>query len=267
MTLNIVAILILPFLIIGIINRIKALMVGRRGQNLLQPLYHFFKLLQKDEVVSRSSSVITHIAPAMALAATICASFFVPFLNQRSILGFKGDFLLVMYLIAFAKGVMVLAAMDSGSSFEGMGASREISFTAFLEPAFLLIFASLIYREFLSPLSVLITRHSVDIHNVWSLIIALLIAIALYIMLLVESARVPFDDPNTHLELTMIHEVMILDFSGFSLALIHYTSALKLLIYRSAEHTYELKSPNTISYYVFCLKNNTKQTTLLSLPK
>jgi formate hydrogenlyase subunit 4 len=138
-----------------------------------------------------------------------------------------------MYLLALAKGAMVLAALDTGSSFEGMGASREISFTAFLEPAMILVLGSLIYAIGIRSVSDLVIIHVINFNDVWSIMIAVLTALALFVMLLVESARVPFDDPATHLELTMIHEVMILDYSGFSLALIHYTAALKMLIYAS----------------------------------
>ncbi|MDD2331060.1 MAG: NADH-quinone oxidoreductase subunit H [Candidatus Cloacimonetes bacterium] len=229
----IVMIIFLPLLLPGIINRSKAIMAGRKGQSIFQPYYHFAKLLGKDEVVSSTAGFITRIAPLIALAATLVAALFIPMGWQKSVLGFGGDFVLVLYLLALAKGIMVLAAMDSGSSFEGMGASRELSFTAFLEPAFMLILSALIYNGSLQSLASIISWHSINFHEVWSLISALLIASALYIMLLVEAARVPFDDPNTHLELTMIHEVMILDYSGFSLALIHYTAALKMLIYCS----------------------------------
>ncbi|MCB5267789.1 MAG: NADH-quinone oxidoreductase subunit H, partial [Candidatus Cloacimonetes bacterium] len=153
--------------------------------------------------------------------------------RSSSLLSFQGDFILVLYLLALAKGIMVLAAMDSGSSFEGMGASREISFTAFLEPAFMLIMAGLIFTSGFTSLNSLLDSYIINNHEVWSLVVGAFTIFALFIMLLVESARVPFDDPNTHLELTMIHEVMILDYSGFSLGLIHYTAALKMLIYAS----------------------------------
>lgn len=233
MILNLLAIALLPLVMIGIINRTKAIMVGRKGQSILQPLYHFWKLLAKSEVRSHTGGFLTVWAPLVAMAATVVAAFFVPMLTQRSILAFRGDFLLLMYLLALAKGAMVLAALDTGSSFEGMGASREISFTAFLEPAMILVLGSLIYAIGIRSVSDLVIIHAINFNDVWSIMIAVLTALALFVMLLVESARVPFDDPATHLELTMIHEVMILDYSGFSLALIHYTAALKMLIYAS----------------------------------
>lgn len=226
-------ILLLPLFMSGLISRVKAIMVGRKGQSLLQPYYHFLKLLRKEEVISSSASFITRLAPSIALSATLCAALFVPVGRSSSLLSFQGDFILVLYLLALAKGIMVLAAMDSGSSFEGMGASREISFTAFLEPAFMLIMAGLIFTSGFTSLNSLLDSYIINNHEVWSLVVGAFTIFALFIMLLVESARVPFDDPNTHLELTMIHEVMILDYSGFSLGLIHYTAALKMLIYAS----------------------------------
>ncbi len=233
MILNILAIAILPMLIPGIINRVKAILVGRKGQSLFQPYYHFWKLLNKSEVISDTASWLTIFAPLMALIAVFCAALFVPMFSGKTILSFKYDFVVFVYLLSLAKGIMVLAAMDSGSSFEGMGASREISFTAFLEPAFMLIMGSLLFGGQTNTMAELVNGHIVNTGNSWNALVAVLTIVALYIMLLVESARVPFDDPSTHLELTMIHEVMILDYSGFSLALIHYTASLKLLLYAS----------------------------------
>ncbi|HPI25910.1 MAG TPA: NADH-quinone oxidoreductase subunit H [Candidatus Cloacimonadota bacterium] len=230
---NILIILLLPLFVPGLISRVKAIMVGRKGQSLLQPYYHFLKLLRKDEVISSSASFITRLAPSLALSATLCAALFVPIGLSESIFSFRGDVVLVLYLLALAKGIMVFAALDSGSSFEGMGASREISFTAFLEPAFILIMASLIFSAGFNSLNGLLHSYSIGGQGVWNIVVGAFTVFALYLMLLVESARVPFDDPNTHLELTMIHEVMILDYSGFSLGLIHYTAALKMLIYSS----------------------------------
>jgi len=230
---NILYILFLPLFLPGLISRVKAIMVGRKGQSLFQAYFHFTKLLQKDEVISHSASFITRLAPLLALSATLVSALMIPFGSIHTLLGFKGDLVLVLYLLALSKGIMVLAALDSGSSFEGMGASREISFTAFLEPAFILILAGLIYSSGFNSLSQILNSQVIKGQETWSLIIGIFTIIALYIMLLVEGSRVPFDDPATHLELTMIHEVMVLDYSGFSLGLIHYTAALKMLIYSS----------------------------------
>lgn len=233
MIINLIFILFLPLLFIGVITKTKAVWAGRKGASVIQPFFHFAKLMRKHELHSTSSGVIFRHAPAIALAASFCAALLVPFGTNQAILSFRGDFFLFMSLLALAKAVMVLAAMDVGSSFEGMGASREISFTAFLEPAFLLIIGSLAYSGGFDSLSQLFYQHTVHVHNEWSVIIAVLTALALFIMMLVEGARVPFDDPATHLELTMIHEVMVLDTSGINLAMVHYSAALKVQIYAS----------------------------------
>lgn len=233
MFINLLLILLLPLVFVGIVTKIKALWAGRKGPSILQPVFTCLKLCRKQEVHSKSSGLIFRIAPSLALAASLMAALFVPFGGREATFSFRGDFVLFMYLLAFAKAVMVLAAMDTGSSFEGMGASREISFTAFLEPAFFLTIASLVYAGGVDSMGQLFYRHTIELSNAWSVIVAVMTALALFIMLLVEGARVPFDDPATHLELTMIHEVMVLDSSGINLALVHYTAALKVQIYAS----------------------------------
>ncbi|MCK9585112.1 MAG: NADH-quinone oxidoreductase subunit H [Candidatus Cloacimonetes bacterium] len=230
---NILCIIFFPLVFMGLIHRVKAIMVGRKGKSLWQNQRDFIKLLQKGEVLSVNATAITRIAPVLSLAATLTAALFVPFLSTRTLLCFRGDFILVIYLLTLSKGIMALAAMDSGSSFQGMGTSRELSFTDFLEPAFFLIIAALIISVGAGSLSAIFALQNLVSGGIWNVFASLFIAIALYIILLVESCRVPFDDPATHLELTMIHEVMVLDYSGFSLAVIHYTGALKIFIYAS----------------------------------
>ncbi len=250
---NLIFFLIFPLLILGIVHKVKAIMVGRVGKSVFQNCRDFIKLLQKDEVISHHATVITRIAPVLAMAATITAALFVPFIHSKAIFSFTGDYILVIYLLSLAKGVMVLAAMDSGSSFQGMGTSRELSFTAFLEPAFFLIIAAIIFSTGSGSISELFTSQSVVYTRSWDVFASLSIAVALYIMMLVEGCRVPFDDPATHLELTMIHEVMVLDFSGFSLAIIHYTAALKVFIYASLISHLILPTGASIWLYLFSM--------------
>lgn len=228
---NLIFIIFLPLIFVGLITKTKAVWAGRKGPSLLQPYYNFFKLLRKSEIHSISSGIVFRIAPVLAMVSVFCAAMLVPFGSKESLISFKGDFFLFMSLLALSKAATVIAAMETGSSFEGMGASREISFTAFLEPAFLLIIGSLAYSVGFDSMGSLFYMHSVNIFNEWSVIIAILTAMALFIMMLVEGARVPFDDPATHLELTMIHEVMVLDTSGINLAFVHYSAALKMVIY------------------------------------
>ncbi|MDD2714986.1 MAG: NADH-quinone oxidoreductase subunit H [Candidatus Wallbacteria bacterium] len=219
--LNLLIIFVFPLLFIGIINCEKAWWAGRIGPRLLQPYHDFIRLLKKGTVISTTSSQIFGIAPALNLGAVILAGLLLPLVNKKSLLSFEGDFIVFAYLLALAKFASILSAMDVGSSFEGMGASRRITFSAFVEPAFLMILATLATTSGCTSFSrifdVLRSAPQVQILSIG------LCSAAFFIMLLTEGSRVPVDDPNTHLELTMIHEVMILDNSGPDLA--YYTLA------------------------------------------
>jgi formate hydrogenlyase subunit 4 len=233
MIINIVFILFLPLMFLGIINRVKSVWAGRKGPSLLQPYYDFAKLMRKNEVISSSTSFVFDMAPSISLACILGAAMFVPFGHYRAVISFQGDFILFVYLLAMAKFFSVLGALDTGSSFEGMGASRELSYTSFLEPAFIMVVGSLVYAGGLGSLSQLVSFHSINLTDQWSVIISVLTVLNLFIIMLIEGCRVPFDDPNTHLELTMVHEVMVLDNSGPNLAYTMYGSALKLNIFTS----------------------------------
>jgi len=213
----------------GIINRIKAYYGGRKGRPLLQLYFDLFKLLQKGEVISRTTTWVFAAGPSVYLAAVICALLFVPFGAVRAPLGFAGDFILMAYLLAFGRFALVLAALDTGSAFEGMGASREAAFSSLAEPVIFLSFLA-IGGDMLPSLHALCHNASTQI---WTFARPelLLIPVVLFVLLLVENCRIPVDDPNTHLELTMIHEVMILDHSGPNLAFILYASSLKLWLF------------------------------------
>ena len=223
--------LILAPLLPGIINRVKAKFAGRRGKPLLQTYYDLARLLRKSEVVGRTATWTFAAGPGVALAATLCALALLPLGGAASPLGFGGDFLLAAYLLGMGRFALVLAALDTGSSFEGMGASREAAFSALAEPVLFLAFLVL------TSLSLDLGRHTgqgMDLAAAFSLSAmfggqaagAWLAGRAE--LLLVENCRIPVDDPNTHLELTMIHEVMVLDHSGPNLAMIIYGAALKL---------------------------------------
>jgi formate hydrogenlyase subunit 4 len=220
--------LIFPLLFPGIIMRVKARWAGRKGAPVIQPFFDFFKLLRKGEVVSGQTSFIFAIAPSISLAALIAAASVVPVGNIPAIVCFRGDFLFFAAMLSLSKFMTVLNAMDTGSSFEGMGASREMSFGVFVEPAFLITIASVAYLSGYTSLSDILVLFKAEAG--WSVIITLLAAAALFIMLLIEGCRVPVDDPTTHLELTMIHEVMVLDNSGVDLAFIHYAAGLKMYL-------------------------------------
>ncbi|HQT91950.1 MAG TPA: NADH-quinone oxidoreductase subunit H [Candidatus Kryptobacter bacterium] len=217
-----------PLFFIGLINKVKAAWAGRKGPPLLQPYYDFYKLLRKGEVISRTTSFVFKIAPSMDVAAVLLALLIVPLPILGSVVHFEGDFVLFAYALSLAKFLTVIAALDTGSSFEGMGASREVTYSTIVETAFFVIIGSL----------ALLTHHvsfdtifaAVGSTSGFTPLIKILLVVSLFIMLLAEGSRVPVDDPNTHLELTMIHEVMVLDYSGPDLAFIQYAGALKMTI-------------------------------------
>lgn len=215
--------LVLPLLFIGIINKTKALISGRKGASIFQPYFDVFKLVKKGLVISETTSFLFQLAPSINLACMIMAGLLL------CVFHFEGDFILFAYILALGKFFTVIAAMDTGSSFEGMGASREVSYTSLVEPAFFIIISSIcaighIY-SFESLSNILLFNH-----KIWVLIVVLAV-FALFLMMLIEGSRTPVDDPTTHLELTMIHEAMVLDNSGVDLGFILYASALKMMLF------------------------------------
>lgn len=216
----------------GIINRVKARFAGRQGKPVLQLYYDLAKLLRKSEVLSTSSTWVFQAAPAIVLATALFSLILLPFAGEPSLLAFQGDFILAAYLLGMGRFALNLAALDTGSPFEGMGASREAAFSALAEPVLFFCFLALARVGPASPMPELSlsAMFSGAPLAAWSQgkPELLLIPVVLFILLLVENCRIPVDDPNTHLELTMIHEVIILDHSGPSLAFILYASALKL---------------------------------------
>lgn len=215
--------LILPFMFTGVINKLKALISGRKGASIFQPYFDFFKLMKKGIVISETTSFIFQIAPSINLTCMILAGFLL------CVFHFEGDFILFAYVLALGKFFTIISAMDTGSSFEGMGASREASYTSLVEPAFFIIISSICAINKIYSFESLYKILSLD-HKMWNLIIILSV-IALFLMILVEGSRTPIDDPTTHLELTMIHEAMILDNSGVDLGFIFYANALKMLLF------------------------------------
>jgi formate hydrogenlyase subunit 4 len=213
-------------LLLGVINRTKALFAGRVGQPLLQPYHDLGKLLRKGAVYSRTTTWLFRAGPIVGLAAVLVALAIVPLGGVPALLAFPGDLVLFAYLLGLARFVTVTAALDTGSSFEGMGASREVCFAALAEPALLLALAAVARETGALSLSAMYAGTAVAVWTRAALPLALVTA-ALAVVLLAENARIPFDDPNTHLELTMIHEAMALDHSGPDLAFIQYGAALK----------------------------------------
>ena len=228
---NIIILLVMPFIMLGIIKKVKAFWAGRKGVKLLQPLYDFLRLIKKAPVYSSTTSFIFKTAPVVALASAIFAGVFVPMAGGYSIINIEFGFVIFAYVLGLGKFFSLISAMDTGSSFEGMGASREACFSTFIEPAFFIILASICTLSGMFNFQSLnMFLHSQDILGFCIIILAIL---AFLIMMLTECSRVPVDDPATHLELTMIHEVMILDNSGCDLASLSWASGMKMVMISS----------------------------------
>ncbi|GAB4281248.1 MAG: NADH-quinone oxidoreductase subunit H [Candidatus Rifleibacteriota bacterium] len=225
-----IAILLLAPVFPGLINRVKAYVAGKNGPPVFQLYYDLYRLLHKNSVYSKSTSWITRYAPHAIFSATVLAGIFIPFFGLSPLLGVQADIIIFAYLLGFARFVIVIAALDTGSSFEGMGSSREVFYGALAEPSF-----------FCGLLVLVMTTGKISLGDIFAGIkpdmwltapaVLGLVFFAWLIILLAENARIPFDDPNTHLELTMIHEVMILDSSGKDLAMLEYSAALKLTFF------------------------------------
>ena len=222
--------LLLSPLLMGVIGKTKALAAGRRGAPLLQPYRDILRLLGKGTVTSSTTTWVFAAAPSASLGALLLAALMVPAGPLRPPLAFAGDLVLLAYLLALSRFALIAGALDTGSAFEGMGASREAAFSAMAEPALFLVLGTLALN--CGDLS-LTTILSGSGPAAWEgRIPSLLLAGgALFLVLLTENCRIPVDDPTTHLELTMIHEVMVLDHSGPDLAFILYGAALKLWLF------------------------------------
>ncbi len=217
------AIVLLPPWIIGLINKTKAFISGRKGPPLFQPFYDNIKLFKKSAVYGQSTGWVFRTGPLASLSAVLMAATFIPFL-RNPLFSFNGDALVLVFLLALSRFGITLAALDTGSSFEGMGASREMTFSTLSELALLLIFANLAFQcQSLSLKDMFLPRS-------FKFMAQTLIMGSLLIVVLAENSRIPFDDPQTHLELTMIHEAMILDHGGPDLGLISFSVQLKLTL-------------------------------------
>jgi formate hydrogenlyase subunit 4 len=221
--------LLLPPLLIGVINKTKAAFAGRVGPPLLQLYYDLIKLAQKGSVFSRTTTWIFRAGPVVGLATPLLAVLLIPLGSHAALFSFDGDLILFAYLFALGRFFTVAAALDTGSAFEGMGGAREATFACLAEPA--LFFGLLVLVRSSGSLSLTsMLGHGLGAAWVSSGASLVLVVVSLLIVLLVESCRIPFDDPNTHLELTMIHEVMVLDHGGPAFGMILYGASLKLFV-------------------------------------
>ncbi|MFA5419559.1 MAG: NADH-quinone oxidoreductase subunit H [Bacteroidales bacterium] len=227
--LSFVLILIASVFFTGIIVRTKSMASGRKGPGILQPVKDVLRLFKKGAVYSRTTSFIFQIAPTIYFSSVVMAMMVVPFGQSKGFISFNGDFVFFAYVLALGKFFSIISALDTGSSFEGMGASREALYSLLAEPAFFILMGSFAlltgYTSFHDMFAAL------HLGSYISYAIAILATFVLVMIVMIENSRMPIDDPKTHLELTMIHEVMILDNSGFDLGLIMSAGFLKFALY------------------------------------
>jgi formate hydrogenlyase subunit 4 len=230
---HILLLLTMPPLLLGVINKTNAWFAGRKGPPVLQLYCDLARLMQKGMVFSTTTTWIFRVGPVVTLAAVLLAGLLVPLGRFNAPVQFAGDLVLFAYLFGLARFFTTAAALDTGSSFEGMGAAREVTFACLAEPTLFLAFLVLV--RFSGKLSLTPMLHAPAAASIIGLPVAslLLIGAGLFVVLLAENCRIPIDDPNTHLELTMIHEVMVLDHSGPLLGVILYGAAMKLFILSS----------------------------------
>ncbi len=217
----------------GIILNIKALFAGKKGPPLLIKYYTLAKLLHKGSVYSTSTTFVFRMGPVVFCAASVMVFLFFPFAGIPPLLSFHGDAIVIFYILGVGRFFTIAAALDTASPFEGMGAAREAFFATLTEAAIFVVLI-LFYRinGSLSLAAYFSGKHAITLSGPQGALL-LLVIVSLFMTMLAENSRVPVDDPATHLELTMIHEVMILDHSGPDLALIELGSFYKLFFYAS----------------------------------
>lgn len=226
---NTLLMLLVALSITGVINRTRAILAGRKGIRFMQHIYNVGLQLRKGAVYSPTTTVLFRIAPCVYLGAALMAFLFIPIADLEPILSFHGDIIFVAYLLSLSRVAIVLAALDTGSSFEGMGAAREALYGALVEPALMMGMATLaLFCGYSSFADIFSTAQELNTNLT---VVLLLVAYVFVIIMFIEAGRVPVDDPRTHLELTMIHEVMCLDYSGVDMAMIHIAGWLKNAIF------------------------------------
>jgi formate hydrogenlyase subunit 4 len=224
---NLVALLVMPFLLAGVIQRVKSLWSGRKGSPILQLAYDVQRLLRKSVVYSTTTTALFGVAPYVLLLTALASACVVPLLGGSPLVAFPFDFVWLAYVWGLGRIAIRLAALDTGGAFEGMGTAREATFSTLTEPALFLVIGALCVNSDTHTLYQALTPR---LDGDAAIVVWVASIVALLIILQVELARMPVDDPSTHLELTMVHEVMVLDHSGPDLAAIHVGSAIKFLV-------------------------------------
>lgn len=225
--LDLLALLVMPVVIVGTINRVKARWAGRIGPPIFQLAFDLVRLARKTPVYSSVTTPVFRIGPVVVLVTALASASIVPLAGTESLVSFSFDFVWFAYLWSLGRVALMLAALDTGSSFEGMGASREATFATLLEPILFLVAGALCLHADVSTFQAALVPRLDGPSSVLMWVAAIG---ALLIVIQVEAARMPVDDPTTHLELTMVHEVMILDHSGPELAMLQLGAAIKLYV-------------------------------------
>jgi formate hydrogenlyase subunit 4 len=210
-------------LLTGIIKKTKALSQHRRGCSIFQVYYDLSKLFNKEVVKSEVTSIIYDLAPYVVFITSLLAALCIPMIEGDSFVGFLGDGIFVVYILVLGRVSIALAALDSGSTFGGMGSSREMFIATLVEPAFITV---------LFTLGIMSGETSFNyMQGSGNILVNVFLGISMFIILIAETSRIPVDDPATHLELTMVHEAMILEYSGYQLALVEWAASVKQFFY------------------------------------
>ena len=226
----------------GLITKIKNNLRMRKGQSILQPYYNLIKLFSKGEVVSGTASWVFRVTPIVVISSTLAAALLIPVFIFSSPLHCMGDFLALIFIFALGRFFLALSALDTGSSFGGMGSSREMFISSLVEPALCLVVFSLFLQFASTNISAFSGMHAVSLSSIVA-------AIALFLVVIAETSRIPVDNQETHLELTMVHEAMVLEYSGRSLALIEMSAYIKQMIwfFLIAQIIFPIEAPSLIN--------------------
>ena len=211
-------------LLSGLIAKLKNNLRMRKGQSIFQPYYNLAKLFSKDEVISETASWIFRVTPFVVLSSTSVAAILIPVFIFTTPAHKIGDFLVLVFIFALGRFFLALSALDTGSFFGGMGASREMFISSLVEPALCMVIFAVALQFGSTDISAFSGVHAITVSSVVA-------ALALFLVAIAETSRIPVDNQETHLELTMVHEAMVLEYSGRSLALIEMASYLKQMIF------------------------------------
>ncbi|KUO70819.1 MAG: formate hydrogenlyase [Desulfosporosinus sp. BRH_c37] len=222
-------IILLAPLLTGIIKKTKAFFQTRKGPNVFQPYFDLYKYLQKESVVSEHTSWIFRVTPLIYFSSMLVVTAIVPVVATHSLLAFTADLILIIYLFALARFFLALAGLDAGSAFGGMGSSREMAVAAIAEPAFMLPLFTMAVAAGTTNLTGIVQSVVTGGEGVLTLA-HLMSFMALFVVAVAETGRIPVDNPDTHLELTMIHEGMLLEYSGRDLALLSLGVSIKQVL-------------------------------------